>query len=864
VVSRWTRTNLLAFLEDLRPHLEHLEEKELYAIIAQSGAMPALRGAFDKERPGRLIQDLKENDGREIEEAIRAASEEQIEDAALSGEEASEEEVFGKVSGATAPPEEFLQGEDEPEAVVEGGYLPSLATPEGLRAVDAMAELHYGLDDETAEFLVRNRVAALWSAYITHGPAPVEEALAGEGGHYFGLIRTRFQEELRAVESLPIPAGWSFRPPGVGSNEPPTPPNLMQRRTAYEVLTRKRVGNWSGVGSGKTLAGILASRVADRRHTLVITNKATIEGWANEIRGAYPNSVVHVSEEGMPATPPQRSSGEHHYTILNYDRFQLAGRGSLIQRLARAGVDFVIFDEVQLVKQRDQKASIRRKAVEGLTSLLSELIGEDLRVLGMSATPVINNLLEARKLLEVVQGRSFADLDTQATAGSALAVHRSLMVYGFRYRPPYEAEVDLEKPIAHGNELLDDLRQADGVLGVEQVLLPAKLEAARNYIRPGVIVYTHYVDGMLEPIRRYVERLGYRAGFYTGSDKTGLEYFLAGRVDVLIGSKPVGTGLDGLQKVCSRIIAVSLPWTSAEWEQLEGRIRRQGTAFERVSMVVPQVVLEHNGEEWSWDKRRWRAIEYKRTLSDCATDGRIPETARMSPEKLLKSSREALEEWIKRIGGEELNLSKIRPHLRVPLPPDVKRKLVVTRGDFATFNNRWATSNSETVHTRLREFPEEWFLYHTLYREARETWSEVPAEVIASHLRSRPDLIVGDFGCGECLLAQALGEEHQVLGFDHVAASGAANVTACDMAHAPLEDEALGAAVFSLSLMGRNWRDYLAEAHRTLQPFGLLFIAEPAKRWEDGALERAVEEAGFDLLPSRRRGDFLYVRAVKA
>jgi hypothetical protein len=85
------------------------------------------------------------------------------------------------------------------------------------------------------------------------------------------------------------------------------------------------------------------------------------------------------------------------------------------------------------------------------------------------------------------------------------------------------------------------------------------------------------------------------------------------------------------------------------------------------------------------------------------------------------------------------------------------------------------------------------------------------------------------------------------------------------MAHTPLEDQSLGAAVFSLSLIGRNWRDYLAEAHCTLQPFGLLFIAEPARRWPDaGVLERAVEEAGFDLLASRRRGDFFYVRAVKS
>jgi len=236
----------------------------------------------------------------------------------------------------------------------------------------------------------------------------------------------------------------------------------------------------------------------------------------------------------------------------------------------------------------------------------------------------------------------------------------------------------------------------------------------------------------------------------------------------------------------------------------------------------------------------------------------------MSPERLLLKSREALEEWIRRVGAaEDLNLSEIRPRLKVPLPPEVTRKLVVRRGDFTQLNNRWSTSNSETVHARLKDAPEDWYLYHTLYREARKDWPEVPAEYIASHLRGRPDLAIGDFGCGECILAEALGDGFTVLGFDHVAASP--GVTACDMAHTPLVDSSLGAAVFSLSLMGRNWRDYLGEAHRTLQPFGLLFIAEPAARWsaKPGELEQAVEEAGFELLPSRRRGDFLYVRAVK-
>jgi hypothetical protein len=856
VVNVWNRETLLAFLEDLRPHLEHLEEKELYAIIAQSGAMPGLAQAFGRDKPGKLIQDLKENEGRGVEEAIRGASEEELEEAELSGVE-YDIEALGIVDDESTPPEEYLEHEEQSHIESENGGLPLLITREGLRAIDDLAELHYGLDDEVAEYLVGNRVAALWTAHIDN--KPVDELLAGEGGHYFGLIRSRFYGELEAVENLPVPAGWAFRPDG-NKAQPPVPPNMMQKRTAYEVLTKKRVGNWSGVGTGKTISGILASRIANRRHTLVITNKATIKGWAKEIENAFPDSVVHTELDKL----PESLEDGHHYTLINYDKFQLPNRGQLVRNLADAGVDFVIFDEVQLVKQRDKSASLRREAVEGLLSLLTDHIGDNLHVLAMSATPVINNLLEARKLLEVVMGRSFAELNTQATAANALAIHRALMVYGLRYKPDRRMEMNLEPVEIVRNDLLDDLRAADGVLGLEQTLLPAKLEAIRNYIRPGVMIYTHYVDGMVEPIRRFVEKLGYSVGLYTGSDKSGLEPFKAGHADVLIGSEPVGTGLDGLQKVCDRLIMMCLPWTSALQEQIEGRIRRQGSNFSRVSVVVPAVVLDHSGDQWSWDRRRMATIEYKRTLSDCAVDGNIPEAARMSPERLLNKSRIALEEWVKRIQGRnELFFAEMRPELRVPLPPETVKRLVVKRGDFSVLNNRWSTSNSQTVHEHLKAEPEEWYLYHTLYREARANWPEVPAERIAERLKSRPDLRIGDFGCGEGLLKQALGSGHDVVQLDYVAVSD--DVIDCDMAHSPLEKESLGAAVFSLSLMGRNWRDYLAEAHRTLQPYGLLFIAEPARRWETGALEKAVEEAGFDLIGSaEQRGDFYYLRAVKS
>ena len=110
--------------------------------------------------------------------------------------------------------------------------------------VDALTQLPGGIDNELAEYLVTNRVAALWNAWING--EDVSDLLAGDGGHYFNLIRERFEVERAEVEGLAVPECWSFHENGSGI----LPPLPMQKRTAWEVYTKRRVGNWSGAGAG--------------------------------------------------------------------------------------------------------------------------------------------------------------------------------------------------------------------------------------------------------------------------------------------------------------------------------------------------------------------------------------------------------------------------------------------------------------------------------------------------------------------------------------------------------------------------------------------------------------------------------------
>lgn len=348
---------------------------------------------------------------------------------------------------------------------------------------------------------------------------------------------------------------------------------------------------------------------------------------------------------------------------------------------------------------------------------------------------------------------------------------------------------------------------------------------------------------------------------FTGKDKSGLDLFTKGKVDVLIGSVPVGTGVDGLQYVCNRMIVVSLPWTSAEYEQLIGRLYRQGSVFDKVQVIIPQVVLEYNGDIWSWDKMRMHRIQYKKTLADAALDGVIPQGELASPERMYKQAREALQAWITRIEYEGVTFIE-RSQLRIPLPKETTKIIQRRFGDLSMMNSRINSAYSKTTHNRLKEDPEEWYLYHTLYRDARKTWVEIPFEKIAKSLKKRPDWVIGDFGCGEAKLAEIL--PNKVYSFDHVAINE--KVTACDITHTPLEDGVLDVAVFSLSLMGLNYADYLREAYRTLKFGGRLKIAEPINRWQDkrGELLSNITNAGFllvgDVVESNQ---FLYIDAIK-
>jgi hypothetical protein len=162
-----------------------------------------------------------------------------------------------------------------------------------------------------------------------------------------------------------------------------------------------------------------------------------------------------------------------------------------------------------------------------------------------------------------------------------------------------------------------------------------------------------------------------------------------------------------------------LPWTNAEYEQLVGRIYRQGQKAHTVDVVIPITYATVNGERWSYCESKLRRIEYKRSIADAAVDGAVPEGNLRTP---AQAQRDVMS-WLDRLDrGETAEVVRVR--IVVPLSDadssDVKRRHR-KYGDFSTMNARWNTSKSVTLAERLEKNPEEWQQYHTLYRKARES-----------------------------------------------------------------------------------------------------------------------------------------------
>ena len=798
--------------------VEHLSTHQLIELIGQN-LLPADFKVLTKSAAG--SKDRKD-DINKLRESIGSGTEDETADEV--GEQVLQEEQLDFEDAQT------IAANDQSENLL--NVLPDLVTKE-LKTFDK----YFVSSGEKGAYLLKESVNKIWNCVLSsESYLETVREMRESSGPWLTYVLDTFMMEYKSVQNEKVGPDYKFE----------YPPSLMQKLMSYRIATNPYYGNWCGTGAGKTNAFLIASRRIDARVTVCVCPNAVVETIRKSILRVYPESTIIIPKSLDDITSYDRS--KYNYVILNYEKFCQSYSPALVDKLVSLNqIDFLCFDEVHRAK--NDMSSIN----QNLTNL-RVLGGEKnpgMRVLGMTATPLINNLSEVRNLLELITGTSFEDIipTNLVTINNIHNAYKYLMLYGFRYVPDYKINCIEEKVDIDGTkELAEKLVGFENseVGDIEGHMIQVKYEGIRSHIKKyRTIIYTQFIKNILPRIKEELIKDGISFREYTGEIDSVerdsiVSDFAQHKFDVILASSPITTGVDGLQKICDTIIILSLPWTNAEYVQLVGRINRQGSEFGSVKIVVPQVKIKmNNGKEWSWDDKRFRIIKTKRTLSDAVVDGRFASIFSLNRSKLLRDAVESLREGIQdfTITRKKLEVEAVEAKIR-----EYSSESIIT-----STHQKASTSTSTRMHEWFGEDKSRWKDYHKVREENIKDWVEDPITVIAERLNENPGQTIADLGCGMNRLKGLVKNYKAWYSFDHCAVDPSVVEADCSDLHEYLGDESVDSAVFCMSLWGTNYLDSIKEAHRYLKTGGTLYVVEPKDKVDQSVLLGEVVQLGFNL-----------------
>ena len=420
------------------------------------------------------------------------------------------------------------------------------------------------------------------------------------------------------------------------------------------------VVNYNKIGNNRQNARKLISQIKTYRPDFVIIDEAQNV----KINDSYETSKDVINEKRGVKSSTQRRNLEDVVTAL---------RGEQTSH----------FQNKYLKKSKKNQAKMVDK----------EKRKNPFNVMMLSATPVVNSVAEGLSLLKLLTGGDYVELGTRNTLRNAYQLHQQYLPVMMRSRKNFNIKInggnglDPDKAVSvpyeipYGSMTKDEFDKK-GFMELEQMATKARLPYILKAINgEPTVIYTTYVGNSKgEPdSERIIATLEnavrgkinpktnkpYTTGLFYGDDKTGLEPFLNGEIDVLIASRSVAEGMDGLQNVCHNLILNGIPFTYAELEQVVGRLDREGQKSKtlNVHMIFARFdVQDKNGDwhEYEYDRKvKYDRIDYKHQFANCVVEGRQPakkeELERMSKKQKLKLMRDAVGKVLKKIDDGELD-----------------------------------------------------------------------------------------------------------------------------------------------------------------------------------------------------------------
>ena len=478
------------------------------------------------------------------------------------------------------------------------------------------------------------------------------------------IVRTGCKAEIKPFEELLSRKDIKLLIEGLSLLKKP---RSYQMDYLYYAINHGNHVNGSSVGVGKTLSSIFYAEILDLFPCMVVCPASVKSGWLREWKETNPNRQVSIISTTSPA-----EDFDADVLVINYDilgkRTEKNGKTSIEVRLdgmKKKKFSLVVADEIHFLKNRK---SIRSKTFK-------KLAGKSSAIIGLTGTLIMNRPSELLNILALI-GRlkeiapddpyhhyfferycnmkeTFFGMDV--TGASNIKELNDLLIKccyfhvskrdALKELPPVtenmvECEINNKKTYKAAEEdLLEfifkhfkDEEKVEKAARAEflvkmnllkQLSLEGKVKAIKKWIEEWLeaneddklLVFGSH-STILKDIQKFFKNSLLVIGETTGKkrEKTLSDFSSDPSKRLLFANIGcLGTGVDGLQKVCSNMAILELPPRPSDLVQVIGRLERSG----QQNPVTIQYLLSSS----TIDKDLWEMLKNKKSVTDMLNKG---------------------------------------------------------------------------------------------------------------------------------------------------------------------------------------------------------------------------------------------------
>jgi len=437
-------------------------------------------------------------------------------------------------------------------------------------------------------------------------------------------------------------------------------PRDYQLEALGYALEKGNIINGDDVGLGKTFESIMYTETTNSFPCLVVVPASVKYNWQEkwlEITGN--KREVAVIESSPKKSSPNNWNSE--VVIINYDIIgKKQGKGATVkfEELIKTDWSMIIFDEAHFLKEKtSQRAMAAKKITKG-----------DMKIQMLTGTAVMSRPVELWNLLVLAKretqiAKDWMQFITRYCGGyrgkfgwvtdgatNVIELNRKLREVCYIRREKRDVLSELpditkqviQMPITNKtkikraiNDLIEYIRDTKGDESAE------KAQEAEHLVALGTLRKLA-IEGKMKAIELYLRDWKMAENgklLIFGIHREGLDYLstkfksmlIAGGVSsikkqeivkswiandemfLFANMQSAGTGVDGLQKVCSNMLILELPWRPSDLTQAIGRLDRSG---QKSSTTVSYMLSDE-----TIDNEMWSMLSDKEEVTEAVNKG---------------------------------------------------------------------------------------------------------------------------------------------------------------------------------------------------------------------------------------------------